>query len=227
MTREHYDRQLHELDDAILAMGDLVVDTIIACMSALESGDVLAAERLIEADNEIDDKRYDIENQALLLIATQQPLARDLRIVAAILTIATELERIGDYCEGIAKLTLRMVADPVAGSLPDIHSMAEITTRLLREALYAYRDRDLVLAGEVWKRDDEVDELYEQIYRDLIATMAADPGTVRRGTYLLWVAHNVERMADRVTNIAERVAFVVTGDVTAFRDHLHAQTLPR
>jgi phosphate transport system protein len=227
MTREHYDRLLEELDEALLEMGELVANTIGACVAALDRRDVVEADRLIQADNLIDEKRYGIENQALLLIATQQPLASDLRTVAAILTIATELERIGDYCEGIAKLTLRMVGDPVVASLSDINAMAELTPRLLREALQAYRDRNVEIAGEVWMQDDEVDELYENVYRHLLASMVEDPATVRQGTYLLWVAHNLERMADRVTNIAERVAFVVSGDIAEFRSKLEAQTLPK
>ena len=227
MTREHYDELLRELDSQVLLMGDLVVRTVDQSIHALEHCDVTEAQRLIEADTDIDDKRYDIENQALLLIATQQPLARDLRTIAAILTIATELERIGDYCEGIAKLTLRMASEEVLGPLTDIQSMATLTTRLLHEVLQAYRDRDLAAAGKVWKQDDDVDQIYEQIYRSLIAAMVTNPGSVRKNTYLIWVAHNVERMADRVTNIAERVAFVVTGDISAFRQQLEAQTLPR
>jgi phosphate transport system protein len=227
MTREHYDRLLHELDDAILQMGALVSETISTCVAALEDRDVVRAKRLIEDDSLIDDRRYEIENQALLLIATQQPLASDLRTVAAILTIATELERIGDYCEGIAELSLRMATEPDLGPLTDIHAMAEITGRLLREVLKAYHDRDIEAAGAVWMQDDEVDALYARVFRELIGRMVADPLSVRRGTYLLWVAHNLERIADRVTNVAERVAFVVTGDVAAFRGRLEAQTLPR
>lgn len=227
MTREHYIKQLQDLDTAILEMGDLVAETIGASVNALEQRDVVQAKRLVEADSRIDDRRYDIENRALLLIATQQPLASDLRIIAAILTIATELERIGDYCEGIAKLTLRMAVEPALGRLSDIRTMTGITQRLLRKVLQAYQQRDLIAAGEVWMQDDEVDALYEQVFRELIAEMADDPSTVRSGTYLLWIAHNIERMADRVTNIAERVAFVVTGDVTTFREGLEARTLPK
>jgi len=227
MTREHYDRLLQELDYQILEMGNLVASTIADCMDVLGHRDVARAQALVERDNEIDEKRYGVENQALLLIATQQPLARDLRAIAAILTIATELERIGDYCEGIAKLTLRMAAEPLFSPVNDIHSMAEVTQTLLRTSLEAYRQRDLATAETVWMQDDEVDELYEQVFRELLADMISDPASVRRGTYLLWVAHNLERMADRVTNIAERVAFVVTGDVASFREGLRAQTLPR
>lgn len=227
MTREHYDRLIQELDEALLHMGDIVADTMIACVTALENRDIVTAKRLIEADNLIDEERYGIENQALTLIATQQPLARDLRNIASILTIATELERIGDYCEGIAKLTLRMAAEPELSPLAVIHSMAEIVPNLLRQALRAYSEKDIHQAQEVWMDDDKVDALYEQYFREVVTDMGINPNTVRRGTYLLWVAHNLERMADRVTNIAERVAFVVTGDVAAFRATLDARSVPK
>jgi phosphate transport system protein len=226
MTREHYDALLKQLDEHILQMGELVADTIGRCVEALENRDVDMAQRLIAADSRIDENRYDVENHALLLIATQQPLARDLRTVVAALTIATELERIGDYCEGIAALTLRMAAEPVEGSLTDIRSMANITQQLLRQSLDALRMRDVEAAGDVWMQDEVVDDLYEEVFRKLLTEMSGDKSAIRRGTYLLWVAHNIERMADRVTNIAERVAFVVTGDVAAFRDKLRAQMLP-
>ena len=226
MTRERYDEELHRLDEQIMEMGSRVGETIAACIAALDRLDVDTAQRLIEADSYIDAMRYDLEGKALLLIATQQPLAGDLRIITSILTIATELERIGDYCEGIAKITLRMAAEPVPGPLSDINTMADITQQLLQQSLQAYRNRDVEAAGEVWLQDDRVDELYERVFRRMLLEMVEDKATVRRGTYVLWVAHNLERMADRVTNIAERVAFVVTGEVGTFRDHLRAQTLP-
>ncbi len=252
MTREHYDRLLAELDEKILEMGTRVAETIVLAVDTLERGDVVEAKRLIEADNEIDHRRYQIEQQTLLLIATQQPLARDLRTITAILTVATELERMADYCEGIAKLTLRTVGEPVsmgvtndggysrgqasenldhpgrgaAIEIGQIRQMAEITQRLLREVLGAYENRDVPQAGAVWVQDNDVDRLYEEIFRGLLREMVEDHNAVRRNTYLLWVAHNLERIADRVTNIAERVAFVVTGDVEAFRDQVDARTLP-
>jgi phosphate transport system protein len=226
MTREHYDAMLRRLDDQILELGELVASTIESCVDALESTDAAAAQRLIEADNCIDDKRYEIERAALILIATQQPLATDLRNIAAILTIATELERIGDYCEGIAKLSLRMSAETIDAPIADIRSMSSITERLLRRSLYAFQQRDIEIAGAVWRQDDKVDSLYGQVFQKLLAEMVQNRETVRGGTYLIWVAHNIERMADRVTNIAERVAFVVTGDVGAFRDRQRAQSFP-
>src|SRR5579872_2295939 len=211
MTREHYEALLQQLDQKILDMGDLVADTIGRCVDALNRQDAELAQNLIAADSRIDGERYDVENRALILIATQQPLAGDLRLVAAILTIATELERIGDYCEGIAKLTLRMAAEPVQGTVSDIQTMADVVQQLLRQVLQAFKERDVEAAGEVWMQDDKVDALYEEVFRTLIADMSKNRAHVRRGTYLLWVAHNLERMADRVTNIAERVAFIVSG----------------
>jgi phosphate transport system protein len=227
MTREHYDLLLAQLDDQVLEMGDVVARTISTCMDALDRRDAALAQRVVEADDQIDNRRYEIERQALVLIATQQPAAGDLRTITAMLTIATELERIGDYSEGIAKLVLRMAAESLSGPLFTIHGMAELTQRLLREVLVAYKERDVAAAGQIWLQDDDVDDLYEQVFRKLLAGMVDDPSTVRLSTYLLWVAHNLERMADRVTNIAERVAFVVTGDVSAFRNDLAARSLPR
>jgi phosphate transport system protein len=226
MTREHYELLLRELDSQVLELGETVASTIAQSIDALENLDVDLAQQLIEADGQIDQRRYDIESQALLLIATQQPMAGDLRTVTAILTIATELERMGDYCEGIAKLTLRTASEPVAIPVTDVRAMALLTQRLLVTALEAYRDRDVNAAGVVWARDDEVDALYEQVFRSMIAGMIADRSTIRSRTYMMWVAHNIERMADRVTNIAERIAFVVTGDVAAFRDIQRSQTIP-
>lgn len=226
MTREHYDTLLRQLDEQVLDMGKLVVRAIESSIDALDRGDVAEAQRLIEADTAIDKKRYALENGAFVLIATQQPTARDLRTVTAILTIATELERIGDYAEGIAKVTLRMAAEPMRTPMGDIRSMTGVTLRLLRSVLEAFERRDVEIAGDVWAQDDEVDDLYESVFRQVIAHMADEPSSVRCGTYLLWVAHDLERMSDRVTNIAERIAFIVTGDVAAFREELRAQSLP-
>lgn len=226
MTREHYLQQLHDLDDEVCKLGELVVATIGRCVEALQALDAAEAQRLIDADSEIDARRYAIENESVIIIATQQPTAGDVRMLTGILVIASELERIGDYCEGIAKLTLRMAAEPVHGPLRELNTMAERTQELLRRALEAYRDRDIEAAAGVWIEDDRIDELYAQVFRRLILEMTTDRTSARLGTYMLWVAHNIERMADRVTNIAERTAFVATGDVAAFRDRLRSQTMP-
>ena len=226
MTREHYNDLLRQLDEQTCALGDLVVQTIRECVITLDALDAGRAQALIDADTRIDELRHAIESQVVLLLATQQPMAGDLRLLVSMLSISTELERIGDYCEGNAKLVLRMAAEPVNGSLNDIRTMAQVTEELLLQTLQAFRLRDVELAGEVWLRDDEVDALYQQVFRRVLLEMVTDRATVRVGTYLLWVAHNFERMADRVTNIAEQVAFAVTGDVGVFRERLRSQSVP-
>lgn len=227
MTRTHYDDLLRQLDDAVLDLGGSVVEALTASMRVLEDQDLERATRLIEADTVIDRKRQQIEQDCLTIIATQQPAAGDLRTITGTLTIATELERIGDYCEGIAKITLRMAGEPLLSPFEEIQGMAVRTERSLREALRAFAERNIIRATAVWAGDDVVDSMYETVFRDLLARMAGDPTTVRRGTYLLWVAHNLERMADRATNIVESVAFIITGNPESFRSAALAQTLPR
>lgn len=226
MTRERYLSLLEELDRSVHEMGDLVLKTIADSVEALESRNVSQAQDLIEGDTRIDTKRHQIEEQAFLLIATQQPAASDLRFIMACSIVATELERIGDYCAGIAKLTLTMAQEPVATPPHDINAMSSITRDLLSQALTAFKNRDVEAAASVWARDDEVDHLYEATFRRQIDEMVADRKKIRSGTYMLWVAHNIERMADRVTNIAEDVAFVATGDVRSFRENIQAQSIP-
>jgi phosphate transport system protein len=226
MTRAHYDRSLAVLRKRVLDLGEVVAASIAASLDALQRQDVALAQDLIDADAAIDQQRHDIERDAFLLLATQQPTARDLRTVTAVTSIASELERIGDYSEGIAKLVLRMPAEPIQGSLRDIAVMAAITQALLSDILSAFDTDDLGRAGEVWSKDDQVDDLYERVFAAVIADMSTDMTAVRRGTYLLWVAHKVERMADRVANIAEQVAFIATGDVADFRQQLHGHAPP-
>ncbi len=217
LTRETYVRRLHDLDTNVQTMGQLVLSRIQGCMAGLQSRDLEAAFFIMNADNEVDVFQRKIEEQTFLLLATQQPAAIDLRHVTASSTVASELERMGDYCAGIAQLTVEMVDEPPLGHLPTLELMSQLTQSSLEEALWAYEHRDVTTASRVWVRDTEVDDLYRDVFRTVLEDMAADRTSVRRGTYLLWVAHNVERMADRVTNIAERVAFVATGDVTEFR----------
>lgn len=223
MTRAHYDRSLAALRKRVLDMGEAVAGSIAASVDALQRQDTTLAQDLVDADAAIDQQCHAIEHDAFLLLATQQPTARDLRTVTAVTTIASELERIGDYSEGIAKLVLRMASEPVWGSLEDIAAMAAITQELLSDILCAFDTDDLSRAGEVWAKDGQVDDLYERVFAAVIADMSTDMMAVRRGTYLLWVAHKVERMADRVSNIAEQIAFIATGDVADFRQQLHGR----
>jgi phosphate transport system protein len=214
MTRETFDRELHRLQDEVLILGGLVEKAIIQSVEVLKRRDLEGARRLIAQDRRvINEKRFAIESEALTLIATQQPMAGDLRVIAAVLEIAHELERMGDYAKGIAKINLMMGDEPLLKPLIDIPLMAEKARSMLHQALEAFVRRDVELARAIPKQDDEVDALYNQVYRDLLALMMQNPRDIDRATYLLWVAHNLERTADRVANICERVIFMVTGEM--------------
>jgi phosphate transport system protein len=211
--RETLDRQIQHLQDDVLVMGSMVEQAVQESVDALKRRDTEDARRIYRGDQQINEKRYEIENHCITLIATQQPMARDLRIIAAILEIITELERIGDYAKGIARINILMGNEPLVKPLIDIPRMTEIGLDMLHRSLGAFIDRDAEAARAIPKEDDMVDALYNQIYRELLTYMIADPSTIDRGNYLLWVAHNLERMADRVTNICERIVFVVTGEI--------------
>ena len=169
-----------------------------------------ASQQVVQEDDYIDQKRFDIEDRCVDLIASQQPMARDLRAIIALLHIVVELERMGDYAEGIAKISLMMGDAPPIQPLIDIPRMADVATQMLRDSMKALVNRDLDGAHQVCQDDDEVDRLYDQVYQALIHLMIQDPDSIQRATYLLWVAHDLERIADRATNIAERVIFLVT-----------------
>ncbi len=226
MIREHFVARLTELAQAVDTMGTVVLETISASVDALEARDASRAKEIVEADSRVDGMRHEIDERAFVLIATQQPAATDLRFVMGCTMVATELERIADYCSGIAKLTLTMVGEPVGGPTDDIRAMSHVTRDLLSSALVAFRARDAAAAARIWSRDDEVDHLYEEIFKRQLDEMVMHRERIRRGTYMLWIAHNIERMADRVTNIAEDVAFVATGDVASFRENIQAQSVP-
>jgi phosphate transport system protein len=213
MTRETFDRELQHLQDEILVLGSLVEKAIVESVELLKRRDTAGARRLIAEDRRlINEKRFAIESEALTLIATQQPMAGDLRVIAAVIEIAHELERMGDYAKGIAKINLMMGDEPLLKPLIDVPRMAEKARDMLHRALEAFVNRDVELARAIPKEDDEVDALYNQVYRELLTLMMANPRDIDRATYLLWVAHNLERTADRVANICERVIFTVTGE---------------
>lgn len=211
MPRETFDRKLHELEEDLVRMGGMVEESIVRSVEALKAQDVAQARQIIVDDDRIDDFQYDLEERALILIATQQPLAGDLRTIASIISVANELERIGDYAEGIATITTRCADQPLLKPLIDVPRMAETARGMLHDSLQAFLARDVDWAAEISQRDDEVDALYEQVFRELLIFMMQDPRTITRATYLLWVAHNLERIADRTTNICERIYFMVTG----------------
>ena len=210
-VRSGLDRQLQMLEDEVLMMGGMVEKSVARAVDALSRRDLEESEQVVKEDDLIDRKRFDIEERCIDLIATQQPMATDLRILIAMLHITVELERMGDYAEGIARISLLMGQEATLKPLIDIPRMAEKAQGMLHKALDAMVNRDTVSAQQVCSEDDDVDALYDQIYRELLLFMIEDPKTIRRATYLLWVSHDLERIADRATNIAERVMYLVTG----------------
>ena len=194
-------------------LGSMVDKAIARSLDALKGRDMELSRRVIEEDDLIDAKRSEIEDKCIDLIATQQPLAGDLRILITVLQVSVELERMGDYAEGIAKISVAIGDDPLLKPLIDLPRMGEMAGRMLRRSLESLISRDVDSALDVIKSDDEVDQIYEQVYRELLMFMIEDPGTVKRATYLLWVSHDLERIADRATNVAERAIYMVTGRV--------------
>lgn len=213
MPRTLFDLELSRLQDEVLMMGSMVLQALKDSVEVLKTQDVEGGQRIMEEDQVINNKRYDIELRCLTVIATQQPMAGDLRLVAAILEIATELERIGDYAKGIGKITVLMGREPLIKPLVDIPKMCDKVLDMLRRALDAFIAQDLEVARTLPQEDDEVDELYNRIQRDIIEILLKNPELIDRANYLLWAAHNLERAADRVTNLCERIIFTVTGEL--------------
>jgi phosphate transport system protein len=213
MTRTAFERQLTEIQDDMLVLATMAEAAIERSIDALKNRDVELARQIIADDLKINEKRYNTEEKCLELVATQQPLASDLRTIVAVLHIIVDLERIADHAEGNAKLALMLADEPPLKPYIDIPRMAQKGIEMLRASLEAFKDRDTERARAICEMDDEVDALYEQVYHELLTYMIQDPQSIQRATYLIWVAHNLERIADRVTNICERVVFMVTGHV--------------
>ncbi len=218
MLRKTFETELNQVKDEILVLGSMVEQAIIDSVEALKKRDLAAAKRLLEADRSINKKRFAIESQLMILIATQQPMAHDLRLLASIMEINSELERMGDYAKGIANINLRMGDRPLLKPLIDVPRMAQKGADMLHRALTAFVNEDIEAARKIPVEDDEVDALYNQVYRELMTIVIGDPTAIERANWLLWTAHNLERFADRVTNICERTVFVVTGELTEIND---------
>ena len=214
--RATFEKELRWLQDEMLLLASMVDDAIGGSVDALRHLDAARANEIVQGDRAINARRFGIEEAAVTAIATQQPMARDLRTILAVLHISVELERIGDYAAGIARIVLMHGDQELLKPLIDIPRMADIGRSMLRGALDAFVQQDIELARAVAARDDEVDALYDQIYHELLIYMLQDPRTIDRATWLLWVAHNLERIADRTTNICERVLFLVTGRLEEF-----------
>jgi len=210
-TRTAFDQELQDLRDNVLRLGSMIDTAIGRSIKALKEGDQSLAQQIISEDEDINTLRFKIEGDCVRLIARQQPAARDLRFIVAAMNIVLDLERMGDHAAGIATIVLRMGGEPPLKPLIDLPRMARIAREMLRASLDAFMSENEQEALAVTERDEEVDQLFNQIFRELITFMIEDPRTVTRAMYLIFSAHNLERIADRVTNICERVAFVATG----------------
>jgi len=207
----NHQSRLREIQDDVVAMGNLVNKAIDRSVQALKKRDLNLAHQIIADDETINRRRFSIENKCVELMATQQLAGSDLRTIVAVLNIITELERIGDYAEGIANVTIMIGDEPPLKPLIDIPRMAEITIEMVSKSLQSFVARDVELAKQVVSMDSIMDALNDQVFRELITFMMIDPKTINRATRLIWVSHNLERAADRATNICERVVFTVTG----------------
>jgi phosphate transport system protein len=214
-ARQTFDRDLGHLESEIVLMGGLVENAIFNALDALKNRDLELSRRVVEEDDHIDQKRQDIENACVDMLRREAPVATDLRRIVSVLLIASELERMGDYAEGIAKLSLRMGTALPLKPLIDIPRMAELAVTMLKRSLEAFLERDPAaaekLALSLASDDDEVDELYARVQADLFQLMKQDPDNIERASFLTWAGHNIERIADRSTNIAERAVYQATG----------------
>jgi phosphate transport system protein len=210
-TRGVFDQRLIEIRDNLLRMAQLLDTAIDQSMTALKNQDLALARQVIHDDTAINDLRFTVEEECLALIATQQPMASDLRVIVAAMNLVNDMERMADHATGIAKTVLRMGNEPLLKPLVDLPRMAESARDMLKRSIDAFLVRDAAAARAIANEDDQIDHLYKAIFDELLQIMARDPATIPRGTYLLWCAHNLERIGDRVTNIAERVVFMTEG----------------
>ncbi len=213
MARELFERKIKQIQDEILLLGSMVEQATLDSVTSFKDRDIETAKTLIEDDQNINDKRFAIENAILILLATQQPLAHDLRLLAAMLLVANELERMGDYAKGIANNTIRLGISDLPIPYRDIEKMGELAVNMLHRSLSAFINEDIKQAVAIPHEDDEVDALFNKCYRTIVNGMIANPATIDDASLLLWVVHNLERLADRVVNICERTVFIKSGEM--------------
>jgi phosphate transport system protein len=226
MIRGTFERDLQDLQDRLLALGSEVGENIVAAVDVLIQRDSAGARRLIAVDKEVNRKRIEIMSDALTLIATQQPMAGDMRLIASIIEITGELERINDYAKGIAKNSLLIGSASLPDVIGDLPEMALETRDMLRRALEAAGRRDAELARAIPEADDKIDALFNKVYRELLSYVAGNPGSFELINYLEWALHNLERAADRVTNICEWVVYNVTGEYVEMDSEFEAPPAP-
>lgn len=211
MTRDLFTAEMRQLQDDVLALGSMAEKAILDSVEALRDGDAEWSRRLIRDDEKVNARRFEIEDRCIFVIASQQPMATDLRALASILYIITDIERMADHAEGIARINIMMGDEPLPRRISYVPAMADRAVAMLRDSLKAFIDHDVDAARQICNADDEVDRLQDSVYEECIQAMIADPSTVQRNTYLIWAAHNLERIADRCTNICERVVYTATG----------------
>ncbi len=225
--RQEFDRELGRLEAELILMSGLVEKAIFDALQALKNRDIKRSQRVIEMDDHIDETELEIERYCIELIRRQSPMAGDLRRIVASLQIAGELERIGDYAEGIAKISVMMGNDPPLKELIDIPRMGDMAVSMLKRALEAFmsRDADVVrkMNADLERDDDAVDELYDTVRTDLMELVKAGPENAERATYLMWAAHNVERVADRAMNIVERALYQATGEMVSGNTQIESE----
>ena len=209
--RKTFEFEIQKLKDEILSLGSMVEKALLDSIDSLKHRDIPRSQEIYDNDEEINKKRFKIERAVMIAIATQQPMAHDLRLLASLLDVAGELERMRDYAKGIAKINIIMGEQKLLKPLVDLPRMAEKSVDMLHRALTAFIEEDVKAAETIPEEDDVIDALYTQIYRELITYVMGDPSAIERSNWLLWAAHNLERVGDRVTNICERTIFVATG----------------
>ncbi len=215
MAREILDRRIRYLLDEVLVLDSMIEDATIGVVTALKDRDADTARRIYAGDSQVNAKRFELENDIMITIATQQPImAGDLRLLASLLEVVGELERMGDYAKGIAKIAILTSDQPPVKPLVDIPKMGEIVVSMMHRAVGAFLNLDIETARAIPREDDQIDDLYNRVYRDLVNIMIKDPSVIDRANHLMWAAHNLERMADRVTNICERTIYVATGELS-------------
>ena len=210
--RKTFENEIQQLKDNIIALGSMVEQAILGSIDALKHRDIPRSQKIYDEDDIINAKRFEIENAVMIAIATQQPMAHDLRLLASILDVAGELERMGDYAKGIAKINIIMAEQKLLRPLVALPHMAEKVTDMLHRALTAFIEEDVSVAEAIPAEDDQIDAYYTQMYREMITYVMEDPTAIERSNWLLWAAHNLERVGDRVTNICERTIFIATGE---------------
>lgn len=213
MSRKLFSQKIQNIKDEVLLLGSMVEDAVIKSVQSLKNRDVKQAKQIYQHDIELNDKRFSIENAILIVIATQQPMARDLRELASMLDVISELERMGDYAKGIAKVAIKIHNVDLRIPIKEIEKMSEIAVGMLHKALTAFINEDSQTASQIPYEDDIVDQLYEEIYHYAVDLMMAEPQNVDNSNLIMWVGHNLERLADRVTNICERTVFIATGEL--------------